>query len=134
MAKSQASSTWHPRDNPFESTESLALLTWDPWDEPSEKAQAQHKPTLFAPHFLRSKNGETSDKKGWKEKKQQRHLEHKWAQNNSGSFPTTKANAPNVASPACKDLSHITYFNCDKKGHYMTKCPEPRKDRDVSED
>lgn len=26
-----------------------------------------------------------------------------------------------------KDLSHIMYYNCNKKGHYASKCPEPRK-------
>ena len=40
----------------------------------------------------------------------------------------------NVASTAFKDMSHLTCFNSDKKGHYATKCPEPRKDRDTSED
>ena len=26
-----------------------------------------------------------------------------------------------------KDVSEITYFNCNKKGHYSNKCPEPPK-------
>jgi hypothetical protein len=30
-------------------------------------------------------------------------------------------------SEAKKDLSHITCFNCKKKGHYSTNCPEPTK-------
>ena len=42
--------------------------------------------------------------------------------------------APNVASTPCKDLSHLTCFNSDKKGHYVRKYPETRKDRDTSED
>lgn len=33
-----------------------------------------------------------------------------------------------------KDLSHITYFKCDKKGYYVDKCPEPKENRDVAED
>jgi hypothetical protein len=33
----------------------------------------------------------------------------------------------NHNSEAKKDLSHITCFNCKKKGHYSTNCPEPTK-------
>ena len=28
---------------------------------------------------------------------------------------------------ACKDLSHITYFNCEKKGHYVTRFSKPEE-------
>ena len=38
---------------------------------------------------------------------------------------------PNVASTALKDKSHLTCFTSDKKNH---NCPEPKKDRDTSED
>jgi hypothetical protein len=31
-------------------------------------------------------------------------------------------------SEAKKDLSHITCFNCKKKGHYSTSCPENKSD------
>ena len=34
---------------------------------------------------------------------------------------------------ARKDLSHITCFNCDKKGHYATKYPELRKNSDAED-
>ena len=34
---------------------------------------------------------------------------------------------PNILSTARKDLSHITCFNCEKKGHYATRFSEPRK-------
>ena len=44
------------------------------------------------------------------------------------------SNITNTSSGALKDLSHITYFNCDKKGYYATKCPKPRKDRETLED
>ena len=43
-------------------------------------------------------------------------------------------NVTNTSSGALKDLSHITCFNCDKKGHYATKCPEPRKTSDSFDD
>lgn len=35
-----------------------------------------------------------------------------------------------VAKGAAKDLSHITYFNYNEKGHYATKCSESRKSPD----
>ena len=30
----------------------------------------------------------------------------------------------NPSTPAKRDLSHITYFKCQKTGHYATECPE----------
>ena len=60
--------------------------------------------------------------------KQRQHcLEHKRAQNNSGSTPTTKVNAPNIASTTCKNLSYITCLNCDQKGHNTIKCLKSKK-------
>ena len=118
---------------------SKASATWDPWDKQfasSKKAQLD-PPYFLYPHFLRSENGETSNKKTWKKKKKQRWLEHEWARNDFGSAPTTKVNASIVTSTssgARKDVNHITCFNCDKKSHYATKSPKSRKDRDVSED
>ena len=114
MAKSQASATWDPRDDPSEKTQTQASSTWDPWDEPSEKAQ--YKPT----HSSRSENGETSGRKARKEKKKHRR------QKQARKDPTP------ATSRARKDLSHITCFNRDQKGHYATKCPEPK--RETSED
>ena len=64
--------------------------------------------------------------------KKQRRLDHKRAGKDSTS--AVGVHASNVASPACKDLSHLSCFNSDKKGHYATNCPKPRKDRDTSED
>ena len=78
------------------------------------------------------KSIETSNRKTRKERKKQRRLEHKRAQNDSSSAPTTKVNIPNVSSTTRKDLSYIICFNCDQKGHYATQCPEPKKD--ASED
>ena len=94
-------------------------------EEPKFRTQEATSP-------YRPESTETSDRKTRKERKKQRRLEHEWARNNSGSAPTTKVNAPNVASTTRKDLSHITCFNCDQKGHYATQCPEPK--RDASED
>ena len=48
------------------------------------------------------------------------------------SFPVIGVYISNIASTACKDLSHLTCFNSDKKGHYTIKCPEPRTDKNTS--
>ena len=48
-------------------------------------------------------------------------MEYKQAQNNSGFTLTLKLNAFNIASITCQDLSRITYFNYDQKGHNATK-------------
>ena len=94
-------------------------------EEPTSRTQE-------ATSSYRPESTETSNRKTRKERKKQRRLEHERAQNNSGSVPTTKVNVLNVSSTTRKDLSHITCFNCDQKGHYATQCPEPK--RDASED
>ena len=78
--------------------------------------------------FYRPESIKTSNKKTRKEKKKQHHLEYKRAQNNSGSALTTRVNTSNVASTTRKDLSHITCFNCDQKGHYANICPKLKRD------
>ena len=115
---------------------SQALATRDPRDEPFEKFQAQDEPPYSSHrHSSRSENGETFDQITRKEKKKKQcWLEHEWAQNNFGFIPGTNINAPNIASTACKDLSHITCFNYDKKGQYAIKFPKPKKDKDALED
>lgn len=48
--------------------------------------------------------------------------------------PPTNVNMAGMSGRArdCKELSHITYFNCDKTGHYGNKYPKARKDDDAS--
>ena len=42
---------------------------------------------------------------------------------------------PNIISTTCKDLSHTTCFNCEKKGHYATRFSElERKINDSFDD
>ena len=91
------------------------------------KVQTQE---AISPYY--HKSIETSDRKTRKERKKQRRLKHEWARNNFGSAPTTKVNAPNVASMTRKDLSYITCLNCDQNSHYAIICPKPK--RDASED
>ena len=88
--------------------------------------------TQEATSLYRLESTEISDRKTRKERKKQCCLEHKRARNNSGSTPITKVNVPNVSNTTRKDLSHITCFNCNQKGHYTTQGLEPK--RDASED
>ena len=103
----------------------------EPRNESSDKTQTHQAQNKSTPsNSLQLDSGETSGKKARKKKK-------KYCQedkNDSGT-PTTGVNADNVVSGrASKDLSHITCFNRDKKGHYADKFPEHRKDHDMSED
>lgn len=64
--------------------------------------------------------------KAWKEKKRQRRLENERARKDSN--PATGVNASdasNVSSGARNDLSEVTCFNCDKKGHFRGIVPNP---------
>lgn len=89
-------------------------------DEPSHSDKPSARP---------EKVGEISGKKSRRERKEQHRLQRA---RNSGT-PTTGVNTV-LNGGAHKDLSHITCFNCDKKGHYADKCPDPREDRDAAED
>ena len=64
--------------------------------------------------------------------KRQRCSDHERAWKDS--TPAVSVHAPNVDSTARKDLSYLTCFNSDKNGHYATKSPKPKKNRDTSED
>ena len=74
-----------------------ASAIWNTQNKPSASPEkAQYKPPHSSyPHSSRSENGETSDKKAQKEKKKRRPLEHKRAQNVSGSVV--------IGSTQCRD-------------------------------
>ena len=104
VAKSQASSTRDPRDDPVEKP-------------PPPSAP---KPSNSSP----AGSSETSDKKAWREKKKHRRLDQQWDQ---GRKDTSFTPATGANSGTRKDMSQITCFNCNKKGHYSRNCSEPRK-------
>ena len=93
-------------------------------------SSAWHPQDKF-PHSSWSMSGETSKKRFWKEKKKQHCLDHEQARKNF--TPDIGVHALNVANTTCKDLNHITCFNYNKKGHYVTKCLGARKDSDVKD-
>ena len=105
VAKLQASSTQEPHDNPI-----------------------KKPPLLSAPKLsnsLPAESSETSDKKTWREKKKHQRLDQQrdLSRKDTSSTPAIGAN-----SGTRKDMSQITCFNFNKKGHYSRNCSEPRKD------
>ena len=67
-----------------------------------------------------------------KDKKKKHHKEKKDSREPKNSTtPVSGVNAAEVGSKGRrrnqKDVSEITCFNCNKKGHYSNKCPQPSK-------
>ena len=84
------------------------------------------KPSYQSP---RSGNG-GPDKKSQRERKDQRHQDQELGRN-SGT-PATGVNATSTSGGARnggarQDLSQLTCYNGDKKGHCADKCPDPRR-------
>ena len=70
-----------------------------------------------------TQNSEPSDK-ARKDKKKKQHKAKR------DSTPATGVNKAEVGDHrAKKDISEISCYNCNKKGHYSNKCPEPRKSK-----
>ena len=85
------------------------------------KAQTQEAASVHCSKSIKS------FKKSWKEKKK------KWQKEKRDKKDFTPASGVNAIDTSGgkarkkKDLSQITCYNCDKKGYYSTKYPEPPK-------
>ena len=55
---------------------------------------------------------------------------HSGPKNGNRNGASSNQNRSNPATPAKKDLSHITCFKCGKTGHYATECSEARNGND----
>ena len=51
---------------------------------------------------------------------------HSGPKNGNGNGGSNDQNRTNPSTPAKRDLNHITYFKCQKTGHYATECPEAK--------
>ena len=78
-----------------------------------------------APVSTSTQDSEPSDK-ARKNKKKKQHKDKRDSTNLSTGVNTAEVGDK---SRRKKDVSEITCYNCNKKGHYVTKCPEPRKSK-----
>ena len=94
--------------------------------DPRVKESKSRPQELKAPAPQRSDSIETSKQaRKEKKKKDKRHWGRK---SQEGSTPATGVNNTSAGgSRPQKDVSQVTCFNCNKKGHYSNKCPEPPK-------
>ena len=96
-------------------------------EKPKSKPQESKAP---APQ--RFDNAKTSEK-ARKEKKKNDRKHRRSCRSDNESPRATTATGDNTTNNSAggsrpqKDVSQITCYNCNKKGHYATKCPEPPK-------
>ena len=81
------------------------------------------------PTFASTQDYESSDKAQKDKKKKQYKDKKDFREPRDSSTPATGVNKPVVNSKKKKDISEITYYNCNKKGHFATKCLESRKSK-----
>ena len=53
---------------------------------------------------------------------------HSGPKNGNGNGGSSSQNRSNPSTQAKRDLSHITYFKCQKTGHYSNECLEAKNE------
>ena len=85
-----------------------------------------------APASTPAQDSEPSDKARKDKKKRHHGARRSSREPKDSSTPASIVNKAKVGGSGQrrknkKDLSGVTYFNCNKKGHFSNKCPEPPK-------
>ncbi len=75
----------------------------------------------------RSEHGLEASEKARKKKKKKANRERRGKRRREGSTPATGSNAKNTANKKNRDLSQVTCYTGNKKGHYSKDCTEPPK-------
>lgn len=75
----------------------------------------------------RSEQSSEASEKARKEKKKKANRERRGRGRREGSTPATGSNTENTAGKKNRDLSQVTCYACNKKGHYAKDCTKPPK-------
>ena len=106
--------------------ETVQQVLWgnQPARTTTHKVQTQRAMKDHREDKSKAKDSEPSDK-ARKDKKKKQHKAKR------DSIPATGVNKATVGDQRMKkkDISEISYYNCNKKGYYSNKCPEPRKSK-----
>ncbi len=107
-----------PKDHHLSAKKDKEDTYWEPHDETSkdkDKAKSQTSSSTNQPQTQAPKKDKCGHRRG------------------HGSHPATGVNATKIAKKdkdkAPKNLSHVKYYICHRKGHYTNKCLEKSKNQ-----
>ncbi len=76
-----------------------------------------------------SESGPEASEKARKEKKKKVNRERRRRKGRERNIPANGSNAKNTAGKKNRDLSQVTCYTCNKKGHYSRDSTEPSKNQ-----
>ena len=85
------------------------------------------KDLASTPTSASTQDSEPSNKARKKKKKKQHKDKRDSREPRDSSTSATRVNKAEVGGRRKKDISEVTCYNCNKKEHFTTKCPEHRK-------